>query len=85
MDKKEPTISDSRRKFINKIYALGASFIPLDEKEDASSNGKVKMLTADGKLVEVDEAILDGLSSEAKVSNKDLYKWINSPIDKPIK
>ena len=42
---------------------------------------KVKMLTADGKLVEVDKAVLDAASKQ-KVNNKEILKWMNNPSKK---
>ncbi|MGZ5221629.1 MAG: hypothetical protein ACXWC7_16190 [Chitinophagaceae bacterium] len=45
----------------------------LDSKKE-----KVKMLTADGKLVEVDKAHLDEAIKQ-KASNKDILQWMNNP------
>ena len=42
---------------------------------------KVKMLTADGKLVEVDKAVLDAASKQ-KVNNKEILQWMNNPSKK---
>ena len=39
---------------------------------------KVKMLTADGKLVEVDKAVLDAAGKQ-KVNNKEILQWMNNP------
>ena len=39
---------------------------------------KVKMLTADGKLVEVDKAVLDAASKQ-KVNNKEILQWMKNP------
>ena len=43
-----------------------------------SKKEKVKMLTADGKLVEIDKDVLDAASKQ-KVSNKEILKWMNNP------
>ena len=43
---------------------------------------KVKMLTADGKLVEVDKAILEKAVKNKKASNKDIYTWMKNPSKK---
>ena len=43
-----------------------------------SRKEKVKILTADGKLVEVDKAILD-TASKQKVNNKEILQWMNNP------
>ncbi len=38
----------------------------------------VKMLTADGKLVEVKKSIVDAASKE-KAGNKEILGWMNNP------
>ena len=43
-------------------------------------NGEmVKMLTPDGKLVEVSKAILEAASQKKKSSNKEIYDWMKNP------
>ena len=39
---------------------------------------KVKMLTADGKLVEIDKDVLDAAARQ-KVNNKEILQWMNNP------
>ena len=39
----------------------------------------VKMLTADGKLVEVEKAIFDMVSTKQKATNKEIYDWMKNP------
>ncbi len=39
----------------------------------------VKMLTPDGKLVEVDKAILEQAISKQKVCSKDIFNWMKNP------
>jgi len=39
----------------------------------------VKMLTADGKLVEIDKTVLDEVTKKQKASNKDIYTWMKNP------
>lgn len=39
----------------------------------------VKMLTADGKLVEVNKAVLEAASKKQKSSNKEIYGWMKNP------
>ncbi len=51
----------------------------LKGKEKASNAGKVKMLTADGKLVEVDKAVYEQLTQKQKASNKEILSWMNNP------
>jgi peroxiredoxin family protein len=42
------------------------------------SKEKVKMLTADGKLVEVDKAVFDAANKQI-VNNKEILEWMNNP------
>ena len=39
----------------------------------------VKMLTADGKLVEIDKAVLEAATKKQKSSNKEIYDWMQNP------
>ena len=52
-------------------------FTATDKK--AAKPGMVKMLTADGKLVEIDKAVLDAASKKQKSSNKEIYDWMKNP------
>lgn len=65
---KKPT-DRSRRGFFSLLLS----------KKDNSSTEKIKMLTADGKLVEVDKAIFDEASKKQKATNKDIYTWMSNP------
>lgn len=40
---------------------------------------KIKMLTADGQLVEVDKAIYDQAVTGKKADNKEILDWMNNP------
>ncbi len=44
---------------------------------------KVKMLTAEGKLVEVDKNILDAAVKQ-KASNKEIFDWMKNPSKKNL-
>lgn len=49
---------------------------------DAKKTGNaemVKMLTADGKLVEIDKAVLQEATKKQKSTNKEIYDWMNNP------
>jgi hypothetical protein len=39
---------------------------------------KVKMLTADGKLVEIDKEVLEAATKQ-KVNNKEILQWMKNP------
>ena len=58
----------SRRSFLS-LFLSGK-----DEKKE-----KIKMLTPDGKLVEVDKAVFEEAAGKKKASNKDIYNWMKNP------
>ena len=64
MDNNKNETNRSRRSFFTGLLNL--------KKE------KVKMLTADGKLVEVDKAVFDAANKQ-KVNNKEILQWMNNP------
>ncbi len=70
MEKNEKSPVKSRRWFLSLFTAA-------DNK--AQTDGKVKMLTADGKLVEIDKAVLEAASKKQKSSNKEIYDWMKNP------
>lgn len=48
-------------------------------KKESSTNEKVKMLTADGKLVEIDKEVLDNAIAKTKAGNREIFEWMNNP------
>lgn len=70
MGDNEKTNEKSRRWFLSLFTAA-------DKKE--AKPGMVKMLTADGKLVEIDKAVLDAASKKQKSTNKEIYDWMKNP------
>ena len=67
MEKPAQEKSQSRRWFLS----LFSSRKPEAEK--------VKMLTPDGKLVEVDKVMLDKARQGHKASNADILQWMDQP------
>ena len=67
---KKTTDSSSRRWFLS-------LFMPVDKK--AGKPEMVKMLTAEGKLVEIDKAVLDEITKKQKATNKEIYTWMKNP------
>lgn len=59
----------SRRSFL---------FGGLGLKKDAPPE-KVKMLTPDGKLVEIDKHLFDAARQHKKASNTEIFKWMKNP------
>jgi hypothetical protein len=85
IDKKTiPAYAGSRRRFVwglgifSAIAAVAATTgLPFLTKKSAKTSGKrttVKMLTEDGKLVEVDASLLSAKTK--KITNGELQHWI---------
>ena len=49
---------------------------------DKGKKEMVKMLTADGKIVEVEKSVVEAASQKQKASNKEIYQWMNNPSKK---
>jgi hypothetical protein len=60
----------SRRWFLSLFAAPG---------KDEANTEVVKMLTADGKLVQIDKAVLEAASKKQRSTNKEIYEWMNNP------
>lgn len=57
----------SRRQFFSSFFS------------EPSKTEKIKMLTPDGKLVEVDKAVFEEAAKKKKASKKDIYNWMKNP------
>lgn len=76
----------SRREFlfdffsnnIKSIPDLADSFIPEEEKQTE----KIKMLTPDGKLVEVDSQVIKNSKNKTKAGNVEILKWMEDGKNK---
>jgi hypothetical protein len=81
-DKKK---NSTRRKFLGIGLAVGASLVTetavAQVIKDATKGEPVKMLTADGRLVEVDPDVLAS-ASRKKVNNKEILEWSQSGKEK---
>lgn len=65
-DKKDT--NKSRRSFLT-----GGLFDSANKKE------MVKMLTADGKIVEIEKSVLEAATKKQKATNLEIYKWMDNP------
>jgi len=65
-DKKKPT-DKSRRWFVS-----GGLL-------DTGKKDMVKMLTADGKIVEIERSVLEAAAKKQKSTNKEIYDWMKNP------
>ena len=68
MGNKNKVSDKSRRHFLSLFMA---------KKE--TSTEKIKMLTPDGKLVEVDKAVIQQASKNQKATNQEIYAWMKNP------
>jgi hypothetical protein len=73
---------NSRRRFLSLGLLAGAGLIVnkvdahIDTTPAETTNGKkIKMLTADGQLVEVDEQVLAQAQQRTKAGNQDILNW----------
>ena len=62
--------NQSRRSFFSKLFTAD----PFAEKPEM-----IKMLTADGKLVEVEKSIVDKAAGKEKATNQKILKWMDNP------
>jgi hypothetical protein len=69
----------TRRKFLSFGLLAGAGLMTskVTAQIPIESGEKVKMLTQDGKLVEVDKAALPSSSDPKKATNKEVLTWIH--------
>ena len=70
MDSNKKIPTKSRRSFLS-------SFTSADTT--AAKPGMVKMLTADGKIVEIEKLVLEAASKNKKATNKEIYDWMQNP------
>jgi hypothetical protein len=54
-------------------------FLTIGKSDPKQPVEKVKMLTADGKLVEVDKKVADAIANRQKVNNKEILDWMKNP------
>lgn len=60
----------NRRWFLSFLLGTG---------KDRSKPEMVKMLTPDGKLVEVERSVLDKATAKKRSSNQEIYHWMDNP------
>jgi hypothetical protein len=68
-----------RRNFLKSLFTLGAGaglLAVTGVKSKAEGTEKVKMLTPDGKLVEIDRSQIENESPE-RASNHEVMKWMD--------
>jgi hypothetical protein len=68
MGQQNDSENQSRRGFFSSLFS---------EKKTICE--KVKMLTPDGKLVEIDKHLFDAARQHKKASNTEIFKWMKNP------
>ena len=69
-----------RRNFISSILAAGtatASITPVSANPKSTTGNKIKMLTADGKLVEVDKSVIEKIAASKRASEQEVFEWMD--------
>jgi hypothetical protein len=71
---------NNRRNFLRSILTVAAALrlLPSAKTTLNQNKEKIKMLTADGKLVEVDKSALDAKADIKRASNAEVLNWMNS-------
>ncbi len=70
MGNKTKTTDNPRRRFLS-------LFIPPEGKKEKTE--MVKMLTAEGKIVEIEKSVWEAATKKQKATNKEIYDWMNNP------
>jgi hypothetical protein len=69
---------EDEKKIKEKSRRWFLSLFTAPDKKEANTE-VVKMLTADGKLVQIDKAVLEAASKKQRSTNKEIYEWMNNP------
>jgi len=72
---------NDRRDFLKSILTAGSVIgliSPLKTNPKLESNNKIKMLTADGKLVAVDKSVVEKNKDLKRASDKEVFEWMDS-------
>ena len=70
MGNNKKTADKSRRWFLSLLVAA-------DKK--AGKPEMIKMLTAEGKLVEIEKSVYEAAIKNQKATNKEIYDWMKNP------
>jgi hypothetical protein len=76
----------SRREFLFNLFSNKIKSIPdlaaAIQPEEEQQSEKIKMLTPDGKLVEVDSQVIKNSKQKTKAGNAEILKWMEDGKDK---
>ena len=76
-----PEKNTNRKRFLQWGAALlgSVTLFRFFKKPKPTKQETVKMLTADGRLVEVNAAAFNARRKRTKASKKEIYAWMNNP------
>jgi hypothetical protein len=66
----------SRRGFLSLLVSGKGTNTPTENQPKPEM---VKMLTADGKLIQIEKSVLEAVSKKQKSSNQEIFQWMNNP------
>jgi hypothetical protein len=66
----------SRRNFLLRFFSKSEELTEPSTSNSLTDTGKTKMLTPDGKLVEVASHMIDSKRGKKKTSNAEILKWM---------
>lgn len=66
----------SRRGFLSLLVPKKGA---IDLNENLDKPAMVKMLTADGKLVQIEKSVLEAATKKQKSTNQEIFQWMNNP------
>ena len=73
----------SRRQFLLKCFFEKSELVSeLAALTDDEGNDKIRLLTSDGKLVEVSSKTVQDRKATSKTGNKEILKWMQEGKDK---
>ena len=75
------TMNNNRRKFLKIFLAVSAGvgfFSQLKARPKAAKGEKVKMLTPDGRIVEIEKSCLKRTAPVAPATNKEVMEWMQT-------
>lgn len=79
MEDSNKKVHPTRRKFFSSLFPAKQDVV----SDKMNKSEMVKLLTADGKIVEVEKAVLEAATKNKKSSNQDIYQWMNNPSKEP--
>jgi phage repressor protein C with HTH and peptisase S24 domain len=72
--------NNNRRNFLRSILLTAGTLglVSTANKKPTSENKeKIRMLTADGKLIEVDKSVIEKNTALKRASDKEVFEWMN--------